>query len=128
VYLSASGGDPDGFDSGLQNGKLFSIKITNDQIPIYFFSKRDKFCGQGMVGAINPPATGNTFNAYLNAAKALGPNEIPIPDNGPVLGGVGAQAVGTPSPIPPRDSSSSHHLVSNGFISLLAAALGVTLV
>jgi len=28
--------------------------------------------------AINPPATGKTFNAYLNAAKALGPNEKPV--------------------------------------------------
>ena len=31
VYLTASGGNPGGFDSGLQNGKLFSIRITNDQ-------------------------------------------------------------------------------------------------
>jgi hypothetical protein len=61
-------------------------------------------------------------------ALILSCDDLQIPDNGPVLGGVGAQAVGTPSPIPPRDSSSSHHLVSNGFISLLAAALGVTLV
>jgi hypothetical protein len=55
-------------------------------------------------------------------------NDLQIPDNGPVLGGIGAQAVGTPSPIPSRDSLSSSHLVSNGSISLLAAALGVMLV
>jgi len=55
-------------------------------------------------------------------------NDLQIIDNGPVLGGVGAQAVGTPSPIPSRGSSSSSHLAANGFISLLAAALGVTLV
>jgi hypothetical protein len=52
-------------------------------------------------------------------------NDLQIPDNGPVLGGVGAQALGTPSPIP---SSSSSHLDANGFFALLAAALGVTLV
>jgi len=51
-------------------------------------------------------------------------NGMQIPDNGPVLGGVGAQAVGTPSPIP---SSSATHLAPNGFFALLAAALGVTL-
>jgi hypothetical protein len=68
VYLSAPNGNPAGFDSGLQNGKLFSVKITNDQTrkqiivfvlffgepknatAIYFFSKKEKFCGQGMVG------------------------------------------------------------------------------
>jgi hypothetical protein len=53
-------------------------------------------------------------------------NDIQIPDNGPVLGGVGAQAVGTPSPIPPANSGA--HLAHNGFVALLAAALGVTLV
>jgi hypothetical protein len=68
VYLITSSGNPAGFDSGLQNGKLFSVKITNDQLrkqvivfvlfigkpkyaaAIYFFSKKETFCGQGMVG------------------------------------------------------------------------------
>lgn len=31
VYLAATGGNPAGFDSGLQAGKEFSIQITNDQ-------------------------------------------------------------------------------------------------
>ena len=31
VYLAAEGGNPAGFDSGLQTGKQFSIQITNDQ-------------------------------------------------------------------------------------------------
>jgi hypothetical protein len=52
-------------------------------------------------------------------------NDMQIPDNGPVLGGVGAQALGTPYPIP---TSSATHLAPNGFFALLAAALGVTLV
>jgi hypothetical protein len=34
--------------------------------------------GERLPSAINPPATGKTFNAYLNAAKALGPNQIPV--------------------------------------------------
>jgi hypothetical protein len=54
-------------------------------------------------------------------------NDLQVPDNGPVLDGVGAQAVGTPSPIPLKKGSSSSHLEANGFIALLAAALGVTL-
>jgi len=59
------------------------------------------------------------FNALIFSR-----NNLQVPDNGPVLGGVGAQAVGTPSPIP---SSSATHLVPNGLVALLAAALGVTL-
>lgn len=36
VYLAASGGNPAGFDSGLQSGgKEFTLKITNDQIRKY---------------------------------------------------------------------------------------------
>lgn len=31
VYLAASGGNPAGFDSGLQSGKQFTLKITNDK-------------------------------------------------------------------------------------------------
>src|SRR6266850_875846 len=31
VYLAAAGGQPAGFDSGLQTGGQFSIKITNDK-------------------------------------------------------------------------------------------------
>jgi hypothetical protein len=32
VYLAAAGGNPGGFDSGLQNDKMFSIKVTDDQL------------------------------------------------------------------------------------------------
>lgn len=31
VYLEATGDNSGGFDSGLQNGRLFSVRITNDQ-------------------------------------------------------------------------------------------------
>jgi hypothetical protein len=31
VYLAATGGNPAGFDSGLQAGKQFSVQIANDQ-------------------------------------------------------------------------------------------------
>ncbi len=96
---------------------------------------------------INAPVTGNTYDNWVAAAKALGSNEIPvcyylvstdfqgahhplvndsqIKDYGPVTGGVGAVATGTPSPIPPSlSTSSSTHLVANGFFALLAAAFG----
>lgn len=68
--------------------------------------------------AINPPSSGNTFAAYVAAAKALGSNEqavrrsldsqavhvltrslddFQITDHGPVTGGVGAVATATPA-------------------------------
>jgi len=51
-----------------------------------------------MVGSINAPAQGNTYSAYLAAAKAIGGNEVTTPDNGPVIAGVDATATGPPVP------------------------------
>jgi hypothetical protein len=198
VYLTASGGNPAGFDSGLQNGMLFSIKVTNDQLrkhirpsvtvvvvgksstqqPSISFPNRGKSVAKEWSGkwplsgcipafrcpffptnvsmfpsAINPPTIGDTYDAYLDAAKTLGPSQntvmftallVPHPepssalilsrgdlqliDSGPVLGGLGAEAQGNPSPIPsPSPSSSSSHLVPNSFFALLAAVFGITL-
>jgi plastocyanin len=139
VYLAAAGGNPAGFDSGLQAGKEFSIQITNDQEPVWFFCKNSDHCGLGMVGAINAPTTGNTYGAFLAAAKALGANETPLSDTGPVTGGVGAVATATPgattagsssttkSSSATGSSSSASHLVANGLFALLATAFGITL-
>jgi plastocyanin len=135
VYLA------NGFDSGLQNSKEFSITITNDQEPIWFFCKNTIHCGLGMTGAINAPTTGNTYAAFLAAAKALGSSEVPLSDSGPVTGGVGALATGAPSAIPTGTSgtstpaastttskpSSSTHLVANSLLALLAAAFSIML-
>ncbi|KAN0107121.1 hypothetical protein V8E52_010428, partial [Russula decolorans] len=107
VYLAASGGNPAGFDSGLQSGKKFTLKITNDKEPIFFFCKTPLHCGLGMVGAINAPATGQSYAAYLAAAKSLGSNEKPINDNGPVTGGVGAVATAIPVVISSKSKASS---------------------
>ncbi|KAI0003246.1 hypothetical protein BJV74DRAFT_764694 [Russula compacta] len=141
TYLAASGGNSAGFDSGLQTGKQFSIKITNDQEPIWFFCKNSIHCGLGMVGSINAPSTGNTYATFLAAAKAIGSSEPSVSDSGPVTGGVGAVATGTPSPTTATSSSSSttskpsssgssssaSHLVANSFFALIAATFGIML-
>ena len=78
--------------------------------------------------AINPPTSGNTFDAYVAAAKALGSNEpavgcsfdpqafhvlihslddFQISDSGPVTGGVGAVATATPAPTSANSSSAT---------------------
>ncbi|KAH9977183.1 hypothetical protein BGW80DRAFT_839053 [Lactifluus volemus] len=67
-----------GFDAGLQTAKQFTITITNDQQPIWFFCKAPTHCGTGMVGSINAPATGNTYAAFLAAAKAIGASEVTV--------------------------------------------------
>ncbi|KAI0282556.1 hypothetical protein BGY98DRAFT_1117484 [Russula aff. rugulosa BPL654] len=143
VYLNGAGGT--GFDSGLQIGKEFTIRITNDQEPIYWFCKNTGHCGLGMVGAINPPTSGNTFDAYVAAAKALGSNEPAITDHGPVTGGVGAVATATPAATSASSSSanaststssssssstsysSAGQLVADGLFALFAVAFSITL-
>ncbi|KAA1471232.1 hypothetical protein DENSPDRAFT_837180 [Dentipellis sp. KUC8613] len=96
--LQASGSQPAGFDSGLQASKQFTIQITDDSVPIWFFCKQVTHCGLGMVGSINAPASGNnTFDAFKAAAVAIGSNEQTVQDNGPVTGGVNAVATATPA-------------------------------
>ncbi|KAI0282553.1 hypothetical protein BGY98DRAFT_912231, partial [Russula aff. rugulosa BPL654] len=76
AYLTASGGNPAGFDSGLLSAKQYSLKITNDKEPIFFFCKNDAHCGLGMVGQRDQRTdSGNTYAAYLAGAKALSTSE-----------------------------------------------------
>jgi plastocyanin len=124
-----------GFDSGLQSSAQFTINIT-DTNPIWYFCKQVMHCEMGMVGSINAPATGNTFQAFQAAAIALNPNEVTTPDNGPVVGGVGASATGPPVPdLTSSSSSSTSSSSSSGALevttsigfALFAAALAIAM-
>ncbi|KAI0282549.1 hypothetical protein BGY98DRAFT_89770 [Russula aff. rugulosa BPL654] len=53
VHLAPRGGNPAGFNSGLQSGKEFTIEITDDREPIFFFCKAPGHCGLGMVGLVH---------------------------------------------------------------------------
>jgi len=97
TYLTANGSAPAGFDSGLTQATQFTITITNDQRPIWFYCKAGKHCGSGMVGAINAPASGNTFSAFRSAALAIGDSQASQSDTGAVTGGANAQATATPA-------------------------------
>ncbi|KAF8271144.1 Cupredoxin [Lactarius quietus] len=149
TYLAAANGSSGGFDSGLQTGKEFTITITNDQAPIWFFCKEANHCGSGMVGSINAPTSGNTADAFL--AAALPSARVNQP--GPVTGGVNAVATSTPTATSPSSGSSSSpsgssskpsgsssspspssskssdagRLVASGIFALLATALGISL-
>ncbi|KAI9455578.1 hypothetical protein BJY52DRAFT_636410 [Lactarius psammicola] len=156
TYLAAASGSSGGFDSGVQTAKQFTITITNDQqrkptfpslslfffpswlilaTAIWFFCKVQKHCGLGMVGSINAPTTGtNTAAAFLAAAKAIGTNEPPVSDSGPMTGGVNAVATATPaatvaSPAssPSTSKSSAGHLAASGVFAFVATVFGITL-
>jgi len=132
AYLAPANGSSGGFDSGVQTSKLFTITITNDQEPIWFFCKAQKHCGLGMVGSVNAPPSAAA--AYLAAALAVGANASPLPYTGPVTGGVNGVATSTPtaSSASPATSSTSKssdagRLVASGVFALLATAFGITL-
>ncbi|KNZ76192.1 hypothetical protein J132_11312 [Termitomyces sp. J132] len=69
-----------GFDSGWVNiptnnastSPEWNLTITNATGPIWFFCKQlvpAIHCVSGMVGAINPPQSGNTFSAFQSNAQ-----------------------------------------------------------
>jgi hypothetical protein len=96
-----------GFDSGfvftpanITTGFAeWNLTITNDTAPIWFFCKQASVggvhCKSGMVGAINAPATGNTYDKFLAAAKAFNGTSGQTEGG---LGGVGASATSPPGP------------------------------
>ncbi|KAG8856058.1 hypothetical protein FRB96_006625 [Tulasnella sp. 330] len=47
--------------------------IVKDSEPIWIYCAQTGHCPMGMVFAINPPTTGNTFEAFLAEALALAP-------------------------------------------------------
>jgi len=131
TYLAANttANTTGGFDSGLVENVVFTINITDTQ-PIWFHCKQVTHCGMGMVGSINAPATGNTFDSFHTAALAIGSNEVTEKDNGPVLGGVHATAVGTPaaaaaatSPAAGGTTSGANSVVASGALALVAAGV-----
>ncbi|OBZ75684.1 hypothetical protein A0H81_04578 [Grifola frondosa] len=125
--LAAANGNPAGFDSGLTEDMQWTINVTNDQIPIYFFCKFPLHCGMGMVGAINAPASGNNFAAWQAAATQIGGNEATITDNGFAPGGFGAVASAAPSSASGSSGSSgtsgAGRISVSGAIAIIAVAL-----
>ncbi|GJJ10866.1 hypothetical protein Clacol_005094 [Clathrus columnatus] len=93
---------------------VFNLTIEDDTKPIWFYCKQtapSPHCLTGMVGSINAPTTGNTIEAFTNAAKAL--TSLPAQKPGG-LQGIGASASSPPSPLqngasqPPGASTASN--------------------
>ncbi|EDU43837.1 hypothetical protein TUN199_08446 [Pyrenophora tritici-repentis] len=56
----------------------FTYEVKNASAPIWFYCSQGQHCQGGMVGVINPPASGaNTIDAYKKAAAAASDNVSP---------------------------------------------------
>ncbi|KDR73481.1 hypothetical protein GALMADRAFT_251179 [Galerina marginata CBS 339.88] len=135
TYLAANAtaSTPGGFDSGLVMGSTFTINVTDTQ-PIWFHCKQVLHCGQGMVGSINAPTTGNTFDSFKSAALTIGGSETTETDNGAVTGGVHGVATAAPTSdagTTPGSSSgtasSATKVVASASVALLSAAIAIFL-
>lgn len=125
LAANSTANTPAGFDSGLTKAVQFTIQIVDATKPIWFHCKQVTHCGQGMVGSINAPATGNTFDQFMANAKAIGANEQTEQDNGFVSGGVNAIATAAPTntaaPSGGNPPSSASKLVSHLAVAFLGA-------
>ncbi|OAA44788.1 extracellular serine-rich protein [Metarhizium rileyi] len=61
----------------------FTIEVK-DTKPIWFYCGKANHCQKGMIGAINAPKSGNTFEAF--SALAMGASGSTSPPSGPVGG------------------------------------------
>jgi plastocyanin len=53
------------FDAASRQVGVYSLEVSDPNVPIWFFCGRPPHCKSGMYGAINPPTTGNkTFAAF----------------------------------------------------------------
>jgi len=151
-----------GFDSGwvlieapASSTPIWNLTITDDSTPIWFFCKQllpSPHCAAGMVGAINPPSSGNTFSSFVTNAKSASSSGQEIG----ALVGVGASASAIPGPIPSgvtlfgtpgasatsgasgssasstssasAGTSAGYMIQPDSFLALLAALMGIALV
>jgi len=61
----------------------FTFEVKNASAPVWFYCSQGKHCQGGMVGVINPPASGaNTIDAFKKAAAAASDNVSPTSQAG----------------------------------------------
>lgn len=91
-HLVDSLGAPIGLDSGFKpvavnatSHPTFIVDV-NVSTPLWFYCAQVGHCPKGMVFGINPPATGNTMEAFIANAKQLAD---PIVEGAERLQGVG---------------------------------------
>ncbi|KAF3007709.1 hypothetical protein E8E13_009594 [Curvularia kusanoi] len=80
-YGSPCQSNDNGFYSGpfsnTNNGaKRFVINVTSND-PVYYYCSVQKHCENGMVGGINVPTSGQTIDAYKQAAASVQQSQTP---------------------------------------------------
>ncbi|KAF2195992.1 Cupredoxin [Delitschia confertaspora ATCC 74209] len=88
----------------------FVYKVTNASKPIWFYCTQGKHCQNGMVGAINAPATGNTIEKFAAAAKAAANNVEPTskaPVSGEIQSNNNSSSDASPTPSSSGSASST---------------------
>jgi len=59
-----------GFDSGIMSpGGTFVVTVNDTTTPIWVYCQVPGHCQSGMVFAVNAPASGNTYAAFVDAAE-----------------------------------------------------------
>ncbi|KXJ85888.1 Cupredoxin, partial [Microdochium bolleyi] len=93
------GGFYSGFfqDASSSAPKTFRVTV-NSTDPIWYYCSATQHCQGGMVGVINPPASGNTIAAYKSAAeKSSGSGTPAAVFGGTVVNGSGGGSSASPS-------------------------------
>ncbi|KAF1927409.1 Cupredoxin, partial [Didymella exigua CBS 183.55] len=99
----------------------FTYEVTNASTPIWFYCTQGKHCQSGMVGVINPPATGvKTLAAFKNASAEVDNNVSPTVKAGTGGNLTESSASSTSSSSTPTSSSgaASHMSGSVAFAGL----------
>ncbi|KAF2396439.1 Cupredoxin [Trichodelitschia bisporula] len=117
---------PNAFFSGFMptnaEGQLTYTLPIKDTNPIWFYCSQARHCQDGMVGVINPPASGQTLQQYTDKAKQAANNVSPGQAGTPSVSGGqaggGAAAANTTAP------RSAGERARTG-LGLLAVAAGV---
>ncbi|KAF5329544.1 hypothetical protein D9619_009365 [Psilocybe cf. subviscida] len=124
---------PGGFNSGaagvgvtppLNVPPTWTLKITNDSEPIWFFceiSTPTSHCAAGMVGAINPPSQ-QAFDQFVAAAKAVSGTPSPVV----TVDLTGSGAIATASPSAPANSSVIGSITTSLPVSSLSSSIAPT--
>lgn len=104
----------------------FTYEVTNASAPIWFYCTQGQHCQNGMVGVINPPASGaRTLDAFKNASAEADRNVSPT-----VVAGTGGNLTqssastspsGTSSGTPSSTGAASHMSGSVAFAGLAGA-------
>ncbi|KAJ4336299.1 hypothetical protein N0V95_008646 [Ascochyta clinopodiicola] len=97
----------------------FTYEVTNASAPVWFYCTQGKHCQSGMVGVINPPATGaKTLAAFKNASAEVSSNVSPT-----VKAGTGGNLTENSTSTSPSGTASGTPASSTGAASHLSGSM-----